>query len=60
MQVAMLRRFKMLGMSGKRVKYEVQKSNLTAMPGCEHGDCLDGSRVDLPICNINTLPNNIY
>ena len=37
--------FKMLGMGGKRVKYEVQKSNLTAMPGCEHGDCLDESRV---------------
>ena len=27
-------------MGGKRVKYEVQKSNPNAMPGCEHGDCL--------------------
>ena len=33
-------KFKILEMGGKRVKYEVQKSNPNAMPGCEHGDCL--------------------
>ena len=33
-------KFKILEMGGKRVKYEVQKSNPTATPGCEHGDCV--------------------
>ena len=33
-------KFKILEMGGKRVRNEVQKSNPTATPGREHGDCV--------------------